>query len=94
LAGAEIFDGVTWLRYAYQDDLCVYPHNYGTLKVGIEVDDDFTKSKITSDNYYFMKKLQLALRDFVSTQDYKKLPHSDFIRNAIDSLNTRIGGGV
>jgi len=60
LAAAEIFDGPTWLRYAYYNGQCVYPHNYGTLEIGIEVDDDFMRAKIASDNYYFLKKLQLV----------------------------------
>lgn len=95
LAGAEIFDGLTWLRYAYSDGKCVYPRNYGVLRVGIDGPDDFVQSKILSDNYNELRKLQLSLKDFVSTQDFSKLqPHADLLRAAYDSLNGRIGGGV
>src|SRR6185312_9373800 len=32
LAGADIFDGLTWLRYSYFDGLTLYKHNYGAMK--------------------------------------------------------------
>ncbi len=95
LAGAEIFDGLTWLRFAYAGGQCVYPHNYGVLSAGVEGHDDFIQSKMFSDNYSELRKLQLAMRDFASTNNFAKLkPHENFLHEAYDSLVGRIGGGA
>ena len=101
LAGAEVFDGLTWLRFAYKDGQCVYSHNYGVLHVGIDQDDDFVRSKVLSDNYSFLRDLQLCLRNFVVECDFTKLDprvvpglHADCMRRALDSLRTKLGGDI
>lgn len=92
LAGAEIFDGLTWLRFAYSNGRCVYTRNYGVLHEGVDGHDDFIDSKIFSNNYSELRKLQLSLKDFISTHKFEKLsPHSDFLSGAYDSLIARIG---
>lgn len=95
LSGAEVFDGLTWLRFAYVKGQCVYPHNYGVLSAGVDGHDDFIQAKMFSDNYSELRKLQLAMRDFASTSNYAKLtPHEEFFRAAYDSLVGRVGGGA
>lgn len=99
LAGAEIFDGLTWLRFAYRDGQCVYSHNYGVLHVGIDQEDDFVRSKVFSDNYSFLRDMQLCLRNLVTNGDCAKLdtriiPYADFLRRALDSLRTKLGGDI
>ena len=99
LAGAGIFDGLTWLRYSYKEGQCVYSHNYGVLHIGLDQDDDFVRSKGFSDNYSYLRDLQLCLRNFVADGDFSKLgsrnvPDSAFLRMALDSLQTKLGGGI
>lgn len=90
LAGAEIFDGLTWLRFAYSNGQCTYLPSHG-VQMGLDQEDDFLVSKILSDNYSAIRKLQLAMRDFVTTMDFKKLePHADFLQKASGSLLTRV----
>jgi hypothetical protein len=90
LAGAEIFDGLTWLRFAYSNGQCTYLPSQGVL-MGLDSEDDFLVSKILSDNYSALRKLQLAMRDFVATSDFRKLePHAEFLQKASDSLSTRV----
>ncbi len=93
LAGAEIFDGLTWLRFAYWEGTCVYSHIYGVLHTGIDGRSDFIQSKILSDNYNQLRQLQLSFKDFVSTKNYEKLsPYPKFLKDACDSLMNRLGG--
>ena len=98
LAGAEIFDGLTWLRFCYKDGQCVYTHNYGVLHIGLDQDDDFVRSKGFSDNYSYLRDLQLCLRNFAVDGDFSKLSSgivadSAFLRRAYDCLQTKLGGG-
>ncbi len=92
LAGAEIFDGLTWLRFAYCEGQLLYSHNYGVLRTGLDGKYDFIQSKILSDNYNELRKLQLSFRDFVSTKNFEKLsPYTKVLRDAYDSLINRLG---
>ena len=91
VAGAEVFDGLTWIRYGYENGGCVYTHNLGVLKYGIDVSDNLVKSRAMADNYYYLQDLQRRLREFETTRKWEKLaPHNKLIENACDSLETRL----
>ena|SRR5437773_267783 len=93
LAGAEIFDGLTWLRFAYVEHQCVYHQNYGILRVGIDPHDDFVRTKMLSDNYASLRNLQLAMHRFVVDRDFGHFgPHAEPLRRAYESLEARMKG--
>ena len=90
IAGAEIFDGLTWLRYAYNDGVCIYTHNLGAMKYDLNLSEDNLQSRILTENYYTLQALQQRLKEFEETCDFEKLrPHEDLLKNAYDSLKTR-----
>jgi hypothetical protein len=91
IAGAELFDGLTWIRYAYDGGRCIYTHNHGALKYGLHTSDDLVKSRAISENYFYLRGLQHKLREFCTTGSFEKLePHSKFLEDALDSLKTRL----
>jgi hypothetical protein len=93
MAGAEVFDGLTWVRYGYEDGRCIYTHNLGVLKYGLHVGDDLVKNRTLADNYYFLQDLQRRLREFEATRNFEKLhPHARLLSDACDSLQTRLKG--
>ena len=93
IAGAEIFDGLTWLRYAYNDGLCIYTHNLGVAKYGLHVSDDLVRSRAIADNYYALQSLQQRLLEFETTRSFGKLePHSELLSSAYDSLRAKFRG--
>lgn len=92
IAGAEIFDGLTWLRYAYSDGLCVYMHNHG-VRYGLHVRDGEIRSRAIANNYYTLQSLQQRLLEFETTRDFDKLdPHATVISQARDALKARFKG--
>ena len=91
IAGAEIFDGLTWIRYAYKDGLCIYTHNMGVVQYGLHMKDDHLRSRILTENYYYLQSLQHRLLEFETTRSFGKLePHADLLSNAYDSLKTNL----
>ncbi len=95
IAGAEIFDGLTWIRYAYDHGKCIYLHNHGALQYGLHTKDKQIKLRAMTDNIYNLETLEHKLREFVSTRDFKKLsPHENFLEQARDSLTTKIKGEI
>lgn len=98
LAGAEIFDGLTWLRYAFSDrDQCVYVHNHADLKYGISFGDDpKVRARVWVENIYYLNDLQVRLKDFLFTENFAALPHGlEVMKPADETLRRRLarGGG-
>ncbi len=62
LSGADIFDGLTWLRYCYSDGQAVYQKNAAAMKFGIHINDDDIDPRIWFDNYQAIVDLQFAMK--------------------------------
>lgn len=93
IAGAEIFDGLTWLRYGYKDGVCIYTRNLGILEYGLYERDDFVRTRALTGNYYALQSLQQRLREFEATGKFDKLqPHADLLSDAVDSMRTKFKG--
>ncbi len=99
MAGAEIFDGLTWLRYAYKEGRCVYTHNHGPLQYGLLEKDKGVRALTQVDNLRELAKLQGTLREFKHTKNFAKLvklgawPGAEkFFSDAYDSLDTQLNG--
>jgi hypothetical protein len=90
VAGAEIFDGLTWLRYAFVDDQCIYPHSHATQKYGLDTKDISRRLRMITENYYYLMELQGKLRHFARTGDFGILPHTEFVQKAYSWLESRL----
>ncbi|MEP1035516.1 hypothetical protein [Ekhidna sp.] len=73
LAGAEIFDGLTWLKFTYFDGVAMYTHNYSILddQLGIPTRDKTVKLNSLKNNINFLNKLKYILKDFAKTKDFE-----------------------
>jgi hypothetical protein len=93
LAGAEIFDGLTWLRYTYMNGMAVYNQNYGALNVGIDERETMVRGVALMNNLVELRRLQGEMRAFLLDNDFSKFRHHEnLLRESYDSLRTRIGG--
>jgi len=93
LAGAEIFDGLTWLRYTFMDGMAVYNQNYGALHVGINERETMVRGVTLANNIVELRRLQGEMRAFLLKNDFSKFrSHEKLLRESYDSLSTKIGG--
>ena len=93
LAGADIFDGLTWLRYAFREGNTVYKYHYGALSKGIQVEDYKLNGQTWNDNYYYMVRMQAEMGRFVTTHDYNAFQwHGAFFKESFESLQSQLGG--
>lgn len=91
LAGAEIFDGLTWIKYSYIDGRAIYYQNYTAIK-GIHVREDRAKAKSLIDNIYFLQELQNQMRVFLHTEDFSKFgSNADLLRESYHTFLSRGG---
>lgn len=71
LAGADIFDGLTWLRYGFIDGLAVYEQNYGIL-VHPPGDRDVTvrASRLWA-NLVALRRTRQQMKDYLLDGNFK-----------------------
>ena len=90
LSGAEIFDGLTWLRYGYSNGHACYWNNYGAKAIGIHRDDDYLRAKTHQDNLSSLSELTNQMQKFLLDYDFKRFVHdSDFFKESYDLLRTK-----
>jgi hypothetical protein len=93
LAGADIFDGLTWLRYAFRDGNTIYKYHYGALNTGIHVDDYKLNAQAWNNNYYYMLNMQAEMSRFVMTKNFSAFKwHGTFLKESFESLQASLGG--
>jgi hypothetical protein len=91
ISGAAIFDGLTWLRYAYFNDLAVYRHNAGALNEDLSRTDTFITLSTLQRNLSYLRTLTMRMRKFLNKHDFSHFgAHADLVRQAHESLQTRM----
>lgn len=92
LAGADIFDGLTWLRYAYHDGNTIYRQNYGALKMSTGATTDMIDFKCWHDNYLYMKRLENEMRRFLLEGDFAAFSFNrEIFRETIQTVIESVG---
>lgn len=93
LAGAEMFDGLTWLRYSYLNEVATYVHNKIATQYGITVSDLVGKIRNMSDNLGELDRITNKMRRFTVSGDFSCFgSHSKFYSDAFEILKSRNKG--
>lgn len=93
LAGADVFDGLSWIRFAYQDDLAIYHRNNAPLKFGITDRDQLSLARSYDANLHYLSELKGRLTRYLLDGDEKRLGrHGQFFATCIDDLRGVIRG--
>jgi hypothetical protein len=92
LAGADIFDGLSWLRFAFVDGIAIYKHNYGALQLGIAAKDHLVDAEPWGHNIRYLMSLTLDMRQFLHKGDYSVFgAHADFFKNCYETVAESVG---
>jgi hypothetical protein len=87
LAGADIFDGLTWLRFAYREGLTIYKQNYGALKLGMHEKTYLVDGRCWCDNYAYLSEMELEMRRFLKAHDFRSFRyHKEEFKKAFDTI--------
>ena len=93
LAGADIFDGLTWLRFAFHDGQTLYKQNYGALHLGVKTPAHVIDGRCWNNNYYYINELELQMRRFLNEGDFNSFKfHGEHFRAALESVKEAVGG--
>ena len=92
LAGADIFDGLTWLRFAFHDGYTMYKHNYGAVELGVKTGSHIIDGRCWFHNYGYLVELQLEMRRFLNSGDFKSFKHhAELFERAYGSMRETVG---
>jgi hypothetical protein len=93
LAGADIFDGLTWLRFALHNGQTLYKQNYGALHLGVKTPAHVIDGRCWNNNYYYITELELQMRRFLNNGDFTSFKfHGEHFRAALESVKEAVGG--
>lgn len=70
ISGADIFDGLTWLRYAFFDGDTIYRHAYGFQNLPITTNSDIVEARCWSNNLQYMQDMKLAMIRFEADRNF------------------------
>jgi len=70
VAGAEVFDGLTWLRFGFHDGFTLYSQNYALLRgpEGIRRRCDEYYHEMWKNNWYYLKRLESQMINYVTSK--------------------------
>lgn len=94
-AGADIFDGLTWLRYAFHKGSTIYKHNYGSTVLGIGYEDFRVNAKTWNDNYYYLFQLKEDMGRFLLNNEFDQFRHhrnAEFFSKACAQFQEQLKG--
>jgi hypothetical protein len=92
LAGADVFDGLTWLRFAYHNGYTIYKQNFATSNLGLGVKMHLVDAQCWSRNYGSLNELQLAMRRYLKAGDFSSFDsHRDLFKSALESVIEQVG---
>lgn len=93
LAGADIFDGLTWLRFAYHEGQTIYKHNFSALKLGLKTRSSMIDVRCWNNNYYYIRDMELEMKRFLVTRDFASFKyHGEVLSKAWQDLQVNLGG--
>jgi len=91
LSGADIFDGLSWLRFMFDNSNTLYIDSYGPRKYGIEVRlEQIWKISMSANNQMFAR-LKLDLEKFQLTNDFKIFgDQADFFEKSYQDFESQL----
>ena len=91
-AGAEIFDGLGWLRYAYRDGVAMHREAGGLLSGNVKERPLSAEFTVWRQNVIEIRRLSDNMRQFAKHgRDWDIFgPHSESLRAAVESLQEEL----
>jgi hypothetical protein len=92
-AGAEIFDGVSWLRYGYYNDVAISRDAYTTIEFGVQTQWRRAQAMRLAKNISYLETLTIRMRRFVDrgARDFSVFEtHADVLERAYQALCTKV----
>lgn len=92
VVGADIFDGLSWLRFAYHDGVTIYRQNYAAINFGTQIKTDLVDARCFFANYQYMQELRLQMQGFLRNEAFNSFTHHrELIERAFHAVMEETG---
>ena len=75
ISGADIFDGLTWLRYGFVDGLAVYEQNYGIMTQPLDLHDARVRITRLVSNLTALKRIRQQMMNYLLEGNFAEFKH-------------------
>lgn len=94
LSGADIFDGLSWIRFAFSEGKAIYQANHIVLNMRDNESENELIPQIWYENYLLLKTLEVEMKKFVRSRDYSEFSfHADFFSSKMNQLEEAYNNG-
>lgn len=101
VSGADIFDGLTWLRYGFLDGLAVYEQNYSIMRQFYDLRDVRVRANRLVDNLNALRLVRQQMLNYLLDQSFEHFkhlkepdknlkPHKDIFEDIYTALRSRL----
>lgn len=73
LCGADVFDGLSWLRFAFNDSVPIYFNSYALVNGLWDYNNEDMKALAILDNIKALERLNIKLQEFTISKDLSNL---------------------
>ena len=95
LAGADIFDGLSWIRFSFLKDLAIYHKNRVQIDFGSTEKEDRGLIRSYEANLHFLRDLSRNLKRYLIDKNMERLgAHHELFANSLDDLRLQVPGVV
>ena len=95
LAGADIFDGLAWLRFVFEGGNTMYIPSSATKSFGTAENVKNMWIRSVYHNYNYMQDLKLQMEKYVRTSDFNSFKYNaEFFKQSYEYLESLEGGQV
>ncbi len=92
LAGADIFDGLSWLRYGMKEGRTTYLQNHAAWEFGLKATPESVQSGTWVNNYLYMRKLQEQMECFLKEGNFEEFENTgSLLKHAHTVLTVELG---
>jgi len=82
-----VFDGLTWLRYAFKDGQTIYKQDYGITEIGVGIKAAAVEAICWSKNYQYLIEMQREMRQFLRDRNYLVFSiHGNLLRSVAETI--------
>jgi len=95
MSGADIFDGLTWLRYAFYNKVGIYKYNSHSIddNLPLSMRDAELTATMHVNNYRFLGTMEEEMKQFLNSHDWNAFGvHGEFFHTAMERLEAELGG--
>ena len=95
IAGAELFDGLTWLRMGYHEGRTLYMQSRSaSMEHGLQRADDDMRAQILKENLYALQSLEQDMRGEADKQSLDEFSYNrEFLGKSARALEGKLAGG-